>query len=64
MSDNVITIRVYDAPCGRLVLGSFGDSLCMCDWLTGQRHDLIVRRLSRNLAPALPKARRPCSKQP
>lgn len=49
MSDNVITTQVYDAPCGRLVLGSFGDSLCMCDWLTGQRHDLIVRRLSRNL---------------
>lgn len=49
MSDNVITTRVYDAPCGRLVLGSFGGSLCMCDWLTGQRHDLIVRRLSRNL---------------
>ena len=49
MSDNVITTRVYDAPCGRLVLGSFGGSLCMCDWLTGQRHDLIVRRLARNL---------------
>ena len=49
MSDNVITTRVYDAPCGRLVLGSFGGSLCMCDWITGQRHDLIVRRLSRNL---------------
>lgn len=49
MSDNVITTRLYDAPCGRLVLGSFGDSLCLCDWLTGQRHNLIVRRLSRNL---------------
>lgn len=49
MSDNVITTRLYDAPCGRLVLGSFGDSLCLCDWLTGQHHGLIVRRLSRNL---------------
>lgn len=49
MSDNVITTRLYDAPCGHLLLGSFGDSLCMCDWLTGQRHNLIVRRLSRNL---------------
>ncbi len=49
MSDNVITTRLYDAPCGHLLLGSFGDSLCLCDWLTGQRHNLIVRRLSRNL---------------
>lgn len=49
MSDKVITTRVYDAPCGRLALGSFGGSLCMCDWLTGQRHDLIARRLARNL---------------
>lgn len=49
MSDNVITTRVYDATCGRLVLGSFGDSLCLCDWLTERHHDLVIRRLSRQL---------------
>lgn len=49
MSDNVITTRVYDAPCGRLLLGSFGDSLCLCDWLTERHHDLVIRRLSRQL---------------
>lgn len=49
MSDNVITTQVYDAPCGRLVLGSFGDSLCLCDWLTERHHPLILKRLSRAL---------------
>lgn len=49
MSDNVITTQVYDAPCGRLVLGSFGDSLCLCDWHTERHHPLILKRLSRAL---------------
>lgn len=49
MSDNVITTQVYDAPCGRLVLGSFGDSLCLCDWLTERHHPRILKRLSRAL---------------
>lgn len=49
MSDNVITTQVYDAPCGRLVLGSLGDSLCLCDWLTERHHPRILKRLSRAL---------------
>lgn len=49
MSDNVITTQVYDAPCGRLVLGSFGDSLCLCDWLTERHHPRILKHLSRAL---------------
>lgn len=29
----VYNIGYYESPCGRLVLGSHGDSLCMCDWI-------------------------------
>lgn len=27
-----ILISHYDSPCGRLLLGSLGDALCLCDW--------------------------------
>lgn len=32
-----------------LVLGSFGDRLCMCDWLTGKNHYAVTARLERFL---------------
>lgn len=27
-----IIVSPYDSPCGRLLLGSLGDALCLCDW--------------------------------
>lgn len=30
----VILCQGYDAPCGRLLLGAFGNRLCLCAWLT------------------------------
>lgn len=35
--DRIIT-RVYDSPCGPLLLGSLGCGLCLCDWLCGPSH--------------------------
>lgn len=32
-------IGYYESPCGRLVLGLHGDSLCMCDWATSEIWD-------------------------
>ena len=29
---NTIKIKRYESPCGVLMLGSFGDKLCLCDW--------------------------------
>ena len=29
---NVIKIQRYHSPCGDLMLGSFEDKLCLCDW--------------------------------
>ena len=29
---NVICIQHYSSPCGTLVLASFADKLCLCDW--------------------------------
>ncbi|MBO5781249.1 MAG: hypothetical protein J6R08_02150 [Opitutales bacterium] len=29
---NIIKIKRYESPCGILMLGSFGNKLCLCDW--------------------------------
>ena len=32
--ERVMRVWRYAAPCGELVLGAYGDRLCMCDWAT------------------------------
>lgn len=44
-----ITIYNYESPCGELVVGSFGERLCMCDWTHSQKHEANRRRLIRLL---------------
>lgn len=44
-----IIVKCYSSPCGELLLGSYGDSLCMCDWLTEKHRELADRRLERAL---------------
>lgn len=46
---NIIKIRRYESPCGMLMLGSYGDKLCLCDWQIEQHRDHIDRRLKRML---------------
>ena len=46
---NIIRTRIYESPCGSLLLGSYGDRLCLCDWLAGRRHVGVERRLERLL---------------
>lgn len=38
-----VNLQYYDSPCGRLVLASIGDELCLCDW-NAERN---MRRLAR-----------------
>lgn len=42
---NNIYICKYDSPCGRLVIGAIGDSLCLCDWDIDGRRDKVDRRV-------------------
>lgn len=46
---DIIKIRHYESPCGMLMLGSYGDKLCLCDWQIEQHRDHIDRRLKRML---------------
>ena len=44
-----ITVKRYDSPCGQLMLGSFADKLCLCDWLVEKHRDHVDKRLKREL---------------
>ena len=44
-----ICIQYYDSPCGRLVLASFADRLCLCDWSDNPFAERHMLRLPRNM---------------
>ena len=46
---NTILIQPYHSPCGDLIIGSFGDSLCLCDWASATHRNSVDRRLQRLL---------------
>lgn len=43
----IIRTRIYESPFGILLLGSYGDRLCLCDWRTEKHHGRVRRRLER-----------------
>lgn len=47
--ENVILIRLYESPCGLLRLGSWKDSLCLCDWSVDKHSVSVDRRLKKGL---------------
>ena len=46
---NKIRIQRYHSPCGDLMLGSFEDKLCLCDWATEKHRDIVDIRLRKML---------------
>ena len=46
---NVIKIQRYHSSCGDLMLGSFEDKLCLCDWAAESHRDIVDRRLRKVL---------------
>ncbi len=40
-----IQVQCYHSPCGDLLLGSFGDKLCLCNWVVEKHSGRIDRRL-------------------
>ena len=47
--DVSIYIQYYDSPCGRLVLASFADRLCLCDWSDNPFAERNRRRIEKYL---------------
>lgn len=44
-----IVTKIYESPCGTLLLGSFVDRLCLCDWQVEKHRGLVEKRLLRLL---------------
>ncbi|WP_291585056.1 methylated-DNA--[protein]-cysteine S-methyltransferase [Bacteroides sp.] len=44
-----IQIQYYQSICGKLILGSFEEKLCMCDWMNEERRAIIDKRLQNTL---------------
>ncbi|MCM1450581.1 MAG: methylated-DNA--[protein]-cysteine S-methyltransferase [Clostridiales bacterium] len=44
-----IMVTHYQSPVGEMIIGSYGDRLCLCDWAIVKRRDTIDRRLCRSL---------------
>lgn len=44
-----IITHPYLSPCGELILASFEDSLCLCDWVQGQHSEATFRKLEKAL---------------
>jgi len=42
---NKISIHYHDTPFGELILGSFGEHLCLCDWRYRKMRTSIDRRI-------------------
>lgn len=49
MDNRIITVQRYLSPCGVLVLGSFDDKICLCDWEGGRHRQSTELRLKRLL---------------
>lgn len=46
---NIINVKTYFFRGGDLVLGSYGDRLCLCNWMGGKHNTMINYRLQRSL---------------
>lgn len=46
---DTVDIQYYDAPCGRLILGSYDGQLCLCDWMSDRHRERIDERVQRML---------------
>jgi methylated-DNA-[protein]-cysteine S-methyltransferase len=49
MRMKTIQIQYYHSPAGELILGSFEDELCLCDWMIEKRRDRIDLRIQKML---------------
>jgi len=46
---NIVCIQYFNTPFGELILGSYGEMLCLCDWRYRKMRASIDERICRNL---------------
>lgn len=47
--EEMVRIQSYQSPCGELVLGSYENKLCLCDWQNEKRRKRIDERIQKGL---------------
>lgn len=45
----IIHTQAYPSPCGLLLLGSFNERLCLCNWVDGRHRETTENRLRKAL---------------
>lgn len=45
IKDNAIKVQYYHSPCGDLILGSYGNELCLCNWVIEKHQGRVDKRL-------------------
>ena len=55
-----ILTQYYQSPYGELLLGSFGDKLCLCDWMLNEKRRVppLISVYGRRCMPIMRKALR------
>ena len=50
--NKTIQIQHYHSPCGDLILGSYGNELCLCNWVIEKHQGRVDKRLQTRSRPA------------
>ena len=45
----LIHIQYYQSPCGEIIFGSFGNKLCLSDWLISKHREMTDKRIQQAL---------------
>lgn len=48
MKENIY-IQTYNSPCGTIIIGSYGDKVCLCDWYERKNRQQIDQKISATL---------------
>lgn len=44
-----VKVAYYRSPGGEMIIGSYGERICLCDWVDNRRRRVIDRRICRSL---------------
>lgn len=47
--ERTIYIQYYPTRCGELIVGSYGEALCLCDWKCRKNREAVDRRIQKAL---------------
>lgn len=49
MTEQTIHIQYYPTRCGELIVGSYGQALCLCDWKCRRNRETVDKRIQKAL---------------